>query len=226
MKVIWGEQKLDRRRVKENVKRNGRKWKELMAAIHWYLKSKFCATLHLHWVCHCGVRHQRNCVYANCLQWLQDRIANEQQTQESETQSFFLCGSGSDYGMNRNFFFCLFVWFQYANNAWLIKSVWVPNVQMAQRWKQQEFRLAFACRNLRRNRFTVFHEAKTWQKRNEWTKNTAKTLIALWLFKSSWFKSVWFIVVEKNGAQKKKIYFFFAQNSQANRHTHNHTAHT
>lgn len=124
------------------------------------------------------------------------------------------------------FFFCLFVWIQYANNAWLIKSVWVPNVQMAQRWKQQEFRLAFACRNLRRNRFTVFHEAKTWQKRNEWTKNTAKTLIALWLFKSSWFKSVWFIVVEKNGAQKKKIYFFFAQNSQANRHTHNHTAHT
>lgn len=63
-------------------------------------------------------------------------------------------------------YFCLFVLIQYANDAWLIKSVWVPNVQMAQRWKQQEFRLAFACRNLRRNRFTSSTNQK--HDKNEW----------------------------------------------------------
>lgn len=55
-------------------------------------------------------------------------------------------------------------------------------------------------------------------------KNAEKTLIALWLFKSSWFKSMWFIVVEKNEPGKKDLL------SQAGRFTHStasqHTVHT
>lgn len=76
-----------------------------------YLKSKFCATLHLHWMCRCGVRHQRNCVYANCLAAIQqDRIAWPRQTSNRRSQRrakfFFRCCSGypTPYGMNRNLF--------------------------------------------------------------------------------------------------------------------------
>lgn len=71
------------------------------------------------------------------------------------------------------------------------------------------------------------HDKRTNERMNERTNDEKKTkkektLIALWLFKSSWFKSMWFIVVEKNEA-KKKIYFFSLTSLRPSRNTNKHT---